>query len=311
MERELPAPVITITDPSRPGEVGDVLISGDEREPWRPSRRHYRALAYVLLLVVAAVVPAQVVSARAQDHRDAVAEADLVKLAVSATSSALTGPDVSLTVTNETDHALRLLSVQVREPGYGVTRVDRTIAAHSAIPVTVPDTRTCGRDQISPANTGTVTTVSRTSHGERVLRSVTVSDQAWQQLTSVARERCGWKTPLEALRVTATWVRSGSDLVLRGTVSNSGKAELAVDAVNPGLLEGNVAGNTTPIRLPAGATRPFSYRIALGGCGDLGNAGPVRADVSATALGPVQSSATLDVEVAHNDVLLAFLEARC
>jgi hypothetical protein len=251
--------VVTIVDPLHPGAPGDVVVGGSEREPWRATRTHYELLALVVALAAAVVLPAKAVSARAEDRRQARAEADAVSWSA--------GPDQGgISLTNDTPGTLRLLDVTLLAPGYEPVTVDREVKALTSTQVLLPDTRTCERSLMRREEYGEARVRVRTEHGLEVTRTVELTD-AWFSLQEAAQDRCGWLPPGRSLEVTASFVRQGADLLLRGTARNAGKATLRVYA--PGLDTGTLSTELLRgdrLRVAPGASVPYTARVIGTGC---------------------------------------------
>ena len=85
-------PPITIVNPHAPASATDVLVSGDEREPWRwtQRRRHVALTAVVVATLVAGVASA--VDMVRENHRLDRASVDAVQLRAEAPVEELAPP---------------------------------------------------------------------------------------------------------------------------------------------------------------------------------------------------------------------------
>ena len=265
---ERPPPLITISDPTRPGEPVDVMVSGDEKEPWRPTRRHWTALAVLVLLAVAAVVPDRVVSARAADRRAELAAVDGVELTLSADGSQPAPDAVRLLVQNTGPSDVRLLEVQV--DGYPTQRTDVLVPRAGADTVDLKDTVTCTEKVLLTGDQNRVRLRLRTPGGTVVTRRLDLTGDAWLPLAALAQKRCGYLSPGEALKITAAGQVVGRALDLRVTVRNTGRVPLRLDGVNlPAGFDWRTVP-APPTSLPASQTTPTSLlvRLTVNSCPD-------------------------------------------
>src|SRR4051794_10302654 len=116
MAEHLPPPVITITDPSSPLPLSDVIGEEPSRPPRRLSTNQRRLAALVALIVATAYGGIWAVSRIREGHRldrEAVAE---LTLAVAASQEV--GGALELTLLNSGRHPVRLLSARLEAPGY-------------------------------------------------------------------------------------------------------------------------------------------------------------------------------------------------
>ena len=91
-------PPVTLSDPNNPGEPVDVMVSGDEREPWKPGRRTWSVLGVLALIAAMVVLVSLVVQ-----HRDEQASKDAATLSQFALVSPVRLP-VPLVAEPQVDH---------------------------------------------------------------------------------------------------------------------------------------------------------------------------------------------------------------
>lgn len=259
---ERPAPVVSISDPARPGTPGDVLSAGSERDPWRPRRGHVRAGALVLALVAAAVVPGKVVAARAQDRRAATAAADAVLLAVAPGAPELLG----VVLENDGPTGVRLVDVRVQAPGYRRVAAHGALAAHSTVTVALRDTRTCGEQLLTDGGPGSLEVRARTAAGRLLTRTVVLSPDAWTDLVDAAQRRCGYQSPERALTTSVTVQKQGRRLLVRLQLHNRDRVPLLLQSVvDPvGSTVTVVGGAGLPVTVPAGQDRELTVTLVPG-----------------------------------------------
>jgi hypothetical protein len=265
-----PAPVVTITDPRRPVEPGDVLVSGDEKPPWRAKRWHYEALGLVVLLALAVVVPQRVVAARAADRRAAIAAVDAAEVAISLGTITDRSPVVRADVTSTGPDPITLESVQLHDPGYSRLTVNAQLPVRGISHLTVPDTRTCSEDLLNGSFGGPPATVRFRVAGREVTRSVPVPPDLYQALTEAAQTRCGFLPGSKALGGRLSVRPVGSQLKVALELTNAGRLPLYVRStyvLTPGL-EVPAGGSYVLVRT-GGASTTYSFRLRVTDCTQL------------------------------------------
>lgn len=265
-----PAPVVTISDPTRPGEPVDVMVSGTEKEPWKPTRRHWTAVAVLALLAVAAVVPDKVVSARAADRRAELAAVEAVRISVGSGAPADTADSLRMTVSNDGPAPVTLLEVQV--DGYQPVRLSKQIKSVSGEAVDLKDTAACTERLLTPGSETRARVRVRTAGGSDVVRRVAVPGDVWLPLNALAQKRCGYLQAAEALVVSGSGSAKGKAFELRVTARNRGKLPLQIGYVDvgPGLVVDQVLEDT---QVPPGGTRRLVYSVRVQSCADARSLG--------------------------------------
>lgn len=270
---ERPAPAVTITDPRRPAVEGDVLLAGDEKPPWRAQRRHYEAVALVVALALAVLVPQRVVAGRAAERRATTAAIDAADVAVSLGTDADRSSAVRAALTNEGPDAVTLVSMQLQGPGYGPLPLGGTLATGSSATVAVPDTRTCSEDLVSGLSVGLsdLSAVLRFRVAGRALtRTVPVASDLHQALVDAAARRCGYLPAGQALGIRLSLRPSADGVAVTLHLTNSGRLPLLVTSasaltegleVPPGLQEVVVPPRASP--------RTFAFGLRVTDCGKL------------------------------------------
>ena len=262
-----PAPVVTITDPRRPVAPGDVLVSGDEKPPWRARRGHYEALGLVVLLALAVVVPQRVVASRAADRRAAIAAVDAAQVAISLGTITDRSPEVRADITNSGPDAITLQTVTLQDSAYRTLAVNAPVAPRSITHLTVPDTRACTDDLLNGTLGGPPATVRFRVAGRDVTRTVPVAQDLWQALIEAAQNRCGFLPAVKALGVRLSVRPVGKQLEVVLGLTNAGRLPLSVISVSalvPGLEVLSGPGNV-PVP-PGGAAKAYRFRLRVTDC---------------------------------------------
>ncbi len=268
-----PAPVVTITDPRRPLDPGDVLVVGDEKPPWRAKRKHYEALALVLALGLAVVIPQQLVSARAADHRADLAAVDAARVSVSLITSGVEGDDVKAIVSSEGPDPITVLSLHLVAEGYSAITVDAPVVANGLVEVVLPDALPCA-DSLLSSTPGGIASVRLRVAGRVVTRSVVPYPMLFQALTTAAQNRCGYLPGSRALGVTAGVRFVGEELAVTLALTNKGRLPLVVNPAylfNPGMLVLGIAGSV--VIAPGTTSSPYRFRVRVHDCVELRSAG--------------------------------------
>lgn len=221
-----------MTDPSRPGGgEPDVMVSGDEREPWRASRRQKAVVAggVAVALVVAGAV--QVVRHQREQTRLDAASPRQVTLAVTLPVDDASAPEgsVRLAVRNDTPDPVHLSRLTVDVEGLDPVPLDLDLAPAQIGHLDVPDTVAC-----DPALAATGLTVSgsfdvRTSRGRTGAVPVMLLSDAVAGLLGHAQDRCHYQPPDRALGAFfGEAKRVGDTLVVTETLTNQGLLDLEV-----------------------------------------------------------------------------------
>ena len=262
-----PAPVVTISDPTRPGEPVDVMESGSEKEPWRPTRKHWTALGVLVLLALAAVVPDKVVAARAADRRAELAAVEGVRLSFSPGAEGAQDEHVQAVLSNDGPDPVTLVQVQV--DGYQPIRLDKKLKLSSGTTLDLADTAACSERLLAPGSETRAAVRVRTAGGTVVTRRVPVQSEIWLPLNLLAQRRCGFPSVSDTLRLTAVGHPNGGGYEVRITARNTGRLPIEFGYVDAGAgFDANVQGDQ-PVRIAPGQTRRLDYVIHLNnGCGD-------------------------------------------
>jgi hypothetical protein len=244
-------PPITIVNPHARASATDVLVSGDEREPWRwtQRRRHVALTAVVVATLVAGVASA--VDMVRENHRLDRASVDAVQLRAEAPVEELAPPsEVQLSVLNDGPSPVRLLSAWLVAPGYERQSLNAVVGSGESLVLTLPDQARCGPSLLDdPAQVLHV--LVRTHRGQVTTREVTLGPEAFDAVNHPARERCGYLPANEAFVFgTQTLTRDGREVVVRALVHDESVLPLALDRITamPGL-EVEVTPRL-PLRLP-------------------------------------------------------------
>lgn len=230
---DLPAPVVTITDPARPAAPVDVI--GAEPRQLSPRRKHELwALAGVALLVAAGVWAAQHVQEGRRLDRAALSEAAVQVASVDAEPG--TVPLMSLG-----RHPVTVLSIGLDVPNLPMIRTSMTLVQGAPESLRVPVTSTCPSDATgSPSNL--LVRVRTYRGGERILRlPLSLSDPVGEAIAYRMLAPCGGYAPDDSLVVGAARIAQLPDQML-----------VAV-----------------PVRNRASVPRQLAYDGDLGGLGDF------------------------------------------
>jgi len=259
---DLPAPVVTITDPAHPAAPVDVI--GAEPRQLSPQRRHELwALAGVALLVAAGVWAAQHV---AESHRlDRAAERELVLQVTGA------DPDPgTLSLMSVGRHPVTVLSIGLDVPHLPMMRTSPTSLLQGApVPVRLPRAAACPPDATgSPSN---LLVRVRTYRGQqRTLRlPLAGADDATTQVVYAMLAGCGSYAPEESLLIGKPRFAQLPALILVDVpVSNrdSVPRQLVYDSYLGGL--GDVDAETKLLTLGPHTTVVVHLQLAVVDCTD-------------------------------------------
>ena len=315
---ELPAPVVTITDPARPSAPADVLSAGHEKPPWRPRRPHYQAAGLLVAVIVAAVVPDAVVSSYASDRRAGVAADESVRVSLAAAGSGTAG-GLPVLVSNDGRSPVTVLDVTVLAPGQQAQRVTRRQLSRGATaPGTLPDTMPCSEQLVAGPTSGLARVRVRTSTGHELVRQVVLDPTLWADLRGLAQVRCGYLPATRAFATTVAAVRSGGALELHLVVTNRGRLPLTVTSFGA-QISGLLVSQPLPLLVPARSTKPVPLvlRVTINGCQDLAQFAttiPVELGVSVRLSDGSERGESVQLAETHPEVAEAirgFIESRC
>ena len=222
------APKVTVTDPSRPGGPADVVVSGDEREPWRASRRQKALLAGAV--VVALLVAAAVQVVRHQREQTRLDAQSLKQVAVVVT----TGEDrdtgsTLVSLRNDGRGPVHVDALRIDLPGLSEIRLDKDLIEAQILPIAVPDRVTCSQRVLDTQREVSGQVSVRTTRGVRASLPVTLGFDAVGLLLARAQDRCHLYPLAGALQVTTGDARRvGRTLEVDLGLSNIGLRPLTV-----------------------------------------------------------------------------------
>lgn len=243
-------PPITVVDPRLPGST-DLLLRGDDREPWRPTPRQKR-VALAAAAVIAVVAGASYAADRARAGR----RADRAALSTVRlwTDSLADGPgpagSIPLSLRNDGPSPVRVLAARLLAPGYDELALDDLVQPGESLAFDVTDAAPCGPQLVDePAEAIRVRV--RTHRGQITTRDVPLGPAAFTAVNHPARERCGYLGADEsfAFEVESLELR-GRAVVAHATVHDDSVLPLELRRVVaiPGLAVD--VSPTTPLRLP-------------------------------------------------------------
>ncbi|MCU1593850.1 MAG: hypothetical protein JWO12_1242 [Frankiales bacterium] len=244
------APPITITDPNRPGELVDVLGSGNERDSWRPGRRTW-SLVGVVVLVAAIVVPIDLVRQHDADER-ARDKAVLAQVRFGVTTDGIQYPPsgdmpagtVFEGVRNDSAVPLTVTSFHVLAPGYAAQRLNTELGPYQLVTLPIRDTATCSPAVLTVPQTVRVTV--RTARHQTVVRDLPLYLDGGAELAQAAQERCRYLKPQGALITSIT-----------STTQHGRVLDVSVNLANAGLLPLRVTAVTSSGIFQLTSTAPF------------------------------------------------------
>jgi len=267
-------PPITIVDPHAPPSATEMLVAGDEREPfeWTPRRRYVALTAVTVATLVAGVASAadMVGDGHRRDRASIAAVRLYADAAVEATAPAA---EVQLSLRNDGPSAVRLLSARLVAPGYGEQRLTGVVAAGESVVLHLPDEVPCGPKLLTePVEVLRVRV--RTDRQQVTTQELTLGPSAYIAVNHPARERCGYLPPDEAFTFgVQSLQRRGHQVLVKALVHDESVLPLILVRVAavPGL-EVEVAPRL-PLRLPpqTGPERtshfvPVTLRVRVANC---------------------------------------------
>ena len=271
MAEQPPPPVITITDPSAPGPLSDVLGDDVTRRPRRQTRQQ-RGLAWLTTAIVATgAVGVWAASQIEHDHRlnrQALREISIVTLTTDGFSSGAS--HVQLSLLNEGPHRLTVVSARLDSPDF-----PELLAAGNTLPPKEPQLvsfslpKTCPQS-LSQLLRAAVLLRVRTYRGdERTIRfkedPIGSSFAAGFFFTTMAR--CGLYPPELSLQLAGpvNTERIGGDLRLTLTVYNrsADARSVASFAVSGGLA---LISSSTPVKLRGHEATHVRVRLRVTDC---------------------------------------------
>jgi hypothetical protein len=181
-----------VPDPDTPAGTAELLSSGPDRDPWRPSRRLVRATAALLAVVVAGAgaVRWQQHGDHVRDRRDAAVRSVAPVLLV----DGLLGAGAALTVRNDGPETVQLLEVRLDAPAHETLRLSGSLLPGQKRALTPPDGQACASAIQRTRTTGATVVVS--VRGTRVSRHVELLPPYRELLQELVAESCRW-APIE------------------------------------------------------------------------------------------------------------------
>lgn len=269
-----PPPVVTITNPSAPGPLSDVIGGVIGKEPVRAPRRLTRAQRAVALLTAAVVGTAAagvwaIGRIREDERLDRAAVREVAVVSAAADEEGADQEHVDLALLNEGPHPVTVLSARLDVPGFPALAADTNrLLPHNPQVVTFPLPRRCPKT-LQASFTGPVLLRLRTYRGtETTVRfdggGSTGAFAAGFVFTMMGR--CGVYPPDFSLETTGVQARqAGPDLVVRLQLRNRSGSPRSLDhvAVNGGLT---VRGVVQPVRLPGHGVVEVEVRLGLVEC---------------------------------------------
>ena len=271
MPADPPPPLISISDPNNPSGYGDVLGAGDEKAPWRPSRRQWQALLAAGLVLLVAVPPTLYLKHRG-DERAADRQA-LAAVRLDAKPEGDIGPDQPLTLRNLGPDAITIVVVRVDREGYGSSPADLRLAPSSTGQVQLPFVATCPSGIPRNGPSGVLVTVRTARGAKKVVRVDIRNTDASYAFVERIKGRCGLYAPHESLQVVSSTVGVvGRELRVHADVTNRSRLRRDVTGLflAPGFRIRTSPG--LPLVVPPspagrqGEPRAFDARITVSGC---------------------------------------------
>ncbi len=265
------APQITITDPNNPGDVVDVLGSGTEREPWRPSARALKVTAVVVVVLLVIGLPVAFLQHRSGEQQaDRRSVAQLALTVPDAGEAAFTGFDPAngsdpvIALHNAGPAGGHVVGARVDREGYAKQRVEVNIAAGKDGPIPVPLEKTCP-SALPHSGPGGVLLDLVTTRGVRTtLRVRTLDSQFAQDYLDAQRVTCGLYSLEESVESDLVSVTVGTGkLVVSLDLANLAKAPRTLTALTP--PDGFALGTdvTLPTKLPSANGVPLGVVVTL------------------------------------------------
>lgn len=244
-------PPVTIVDPRVPASATELLLAGDEREPWFwTARRRYVGLTAVVVATLVAGVASAVDMVREDRLRDRASASAVELRADSAVGGFAPANAVQVSLLNDGPAAVHLLSAWLVAPGYAVQPLHEVVAPGESVVLTLPDQAQCGPSLLdSPAELLHLRV--RTQRDVVTTRDVPLAPGAYVAVNHAARERCGYLPANEAFTFgTQSLARHGREVVVKALVHDESVLPLTLDLMTamPGLqME---VTPRLPLRLP-------------------------------------------------------------
>jgi hypothetical protein len=308
-----------MTDPTRPAEPVDVMVAGDDRDPWRPGKRTWILLA-VLVVLAAIAVPVGLDRQHQADER-ALDSAAAKDVALAPTADPVVGAEpvpnvIGIGLRNDTDQNVTLVGYHVQGAGYTAQQVDLPILPYEIVHLGVPDTATCAVTVLTKEPPSIRLRV-RTSRGQVVTLTADLVDAAGSALALGAQQRCGLRKPLDAFisQIIETSTIKGRTLTVTTIVANTGRLPLRIASLEsfPGVTV--TTSRPLPLALPYTLLdsshpltgTPLTFRLTVTDCAQATSPAQLNTDSGETittagavqvhldgALGPVTTSLYLE-----------------
>ena len=249
--------------------MSDVIGSGSERDPWRPSRRTTWLGVLALVLLAGLAYGARALHEHQQQQAADQRLADQVALAVTPSS---TGSDWQ--IGNLSPSLLTVTSARLDFPDRPLFAGPRQLSSYGSLDLQ-PGPQVCDQ-RLYDRGPSSLVVEAVTARGVRLTRRITLGAGARAGLWSLLRGTCQMPLPGDALVgeiVAATW--TGGTVRLTYGVYNVGELPLTVEAVTylPGVA---VRAAPLPLVLPVrekGAnyppTRDLVVQLHVSSCGQL------------------------------------------
>ena len=215
MSEHRPPPPITISDPSGGVLTTDLLGSGDDKDPWQPSRRQVAVLLIVVLVVGFASLPVLLVK---QHSRDTAADRrELAAISVTQVQDdnvEVTEGKIALVLVNTGPSTLRVLSVHVDRTGYRDQKVMATLKRGAQGTLEINPLGSCPPAGALPASPSGVVVTLKTARGQRTTVRISVRDSFFSDSYAEAlRQRCGAYPVQESFVATVVDTTQGAGFV--------------------------------------------------------------------------------------------------
>jgi hypothetical protein len=272
---ELPPPLVTISDPRRPGVPTDVVAGGHDRDPWRPSRRQLQVLTAVVVTgALVAGTSAHVQQRRREQARDraALAAADVALTTSFQEDREPPAGTVTVGVRNDGPTALRVLSLRFGDPAYQDVRLDLDLPRYAIKPVDVPFATTCPQQPPRSAPKQGTVRIHGPGGGERDI-VVTLLGDVRATLLGGLQEACGLFPPEDSVGLQADQpVTRGRVTTVTIQATVRGVQPVVLTALDPPPGFAATVSPALPLQLPAGtltgppSTTPLTVTLTVTDC---------------------------------------------
>ena len=231
-----------------------MLSAGDERPPWRASRRHVLAALAALLLAACAAGGVGWRRHQAQERRlDRAAVAALSLIVVDDPLGFIDdGDDVAVELRNDGRQPVRIRSARVDFPGYRQIPLSAALTPYAATRLRIASTPSCGPAVVTMGQLDLLVGVVTVRGTARQLRLPLLAGSTGLFVRSRAREVCAMMPTAQAVTVSAALARSSSrEAVLDLTLENLSVLPVTLQAIGAGPGLQVTAESRLPVALPA------------------------------------------------------------